>query len=63
MTNDEVSERAKIDDIEINLIRTRLRWIGRVDCVPDERPMKNLLYSSLKVLESWSSIFCDSKTQ
>ena len=46
-TNDEVLERAKTEDIENILIRNRLRWLGHVVRMPDERPVKNLLYSEL----------------
>ena len=47
VTNDEVLERAKTEDIENILIRNRLRWLGHVVRMPDERPVKNLLYSEL----------------
>ena len=47
VTNDEVLERAKTEDIENILIRNRLRWLGHVVRIPDERPVKNLLYSEL----------------
>ena len=47
VTNDEVLERAKTEDIENILIRNRLRWLGHVVGMPDERLVKNLLYSEL----------------
>ena len=47
VTNDEVLERAKTEDIENILIRNRLRWLGHVVRMQDERPVKNLLYSEL----------------
>ena len=38
---------AKSADIEITLIRNRVRWIGHVARVPDERFVKALLYGEL----------------
>ena len=52
ITNDEVMDRAKSTDIEIILIRNRLRWMGHVARMPDELPVKALLYG---VLEEGSS--------
>ena len=40
ITNDEVLDRAKSIDIEIILTRNRLRWLGHVARMPDERPVK-----------------------
>ena len=48
ITNDEVQDRAKSTDIEIILVRNRLRWMGHVACMPDVRPMKALLYGVLE---------------
>ena len=45
--NDEVLDRAKATDIEIILIRNRLRWMGHVARMSDERPVKTLLYGKL----------------
>ena len=44
ITNDEVMDRAKSTDIEIILVRNRLRWMGHVARMPDVRPVKALLY-------------------
>lgn len=38
VTNDEVLDRATATDIEIILIRNRLRWTGHVARMPDEQP-------------------------
>ena len=40
-------DRAKTADIEIILIRNRLRWMGHVARMPGERPVKALLYGEL----------------
>ena len=47
ITNDEVLDRAVAEDIENILIRNRLRWMGHVVRLPDERPTKALLYGAL----------------
>ena len=47
ITNDEVLDRSKSTDIEVILIRSRLRWIGHVARMPDERPMKAIPYGEL----------------
>ena len=47
ITNDEVLGRGKFTDIEITVIRNRLRWMGNVAHMPDERPVKALLYGIL----------------
>ena len=44
VTNYEVLERAKTEDIETILIRNRLRWLCHVVRMPDERPAKTLLH-------------------
>ena len=46
--NGEVLDRAKSTDIEIILIRNRLRWMGHVARMPDEWPVKALLYGVLE---------------
>ena len=47
VTNDEVLDRAMAEDIESILIRNRLRWVGHVVRLPDDRPTKALLYGEL----------------
>ena len=42
-----VLDRAMTEDIENILIRNRLRWVGHVARLPDERPTKALLYGEL----------------
>ena len=39
ITNDEVLERAKTVDIETTLVRNRLRWLGHVGRMDDNRPV------------------------
>ena len=48
ITNDEVLDRAKSTDIEIILLRNRLRWMGHVARMPDERTVRALLYGVLE---------------
>ena len=48
ITNDEVLDHAKSTDIEIILVRNRLRWMGHVARMPDVRPVKALLYGVLE---------------
>ena len=47
ITNDEILDCSKSAEIEITLIRNRLSWIGHVACMPDEQPVKALLYGEL----------------
>ena len=47
ITNNEVLHQARATDIEIILIRNRLRWMGHVARMPDDRPVKALLYGVL----------------
>ena len=48
ITNDEVLDRAESMDIEIILIRNRLRWMDHVASMPDEWPVKALFYGVLE---------------
>ena len=48
ITNDEVLDRAKSTALEIILTRNRLRWMGHCCTMPDERPVKALLYGVLE---------------
>ena len=36
-----------MEDIEILLVRSRLRWLGHVSRMEDDRPVKSLLYGEL----------------
>lgn len=47
MSNEEVLRRADAEDIEITLIRSRLRWLGHVSRMDDDRPVKALMYGEL----------------
>ena len=47
MSNEEALARARVDDIEILLVRSRLRWLGHVSRMEDNRPVKYLLYGEL----------------
>ena len=48
ITNNEVLDHAKSMDIEIILVRNRLRWMGHVARMQDVRPVKVLLYGVLE---------------
>ena len=39
--------RADTEDIEITLVKSRLRWLGHISRMDDERPVKSLLYGEL----------------
>ena len=39
--------RACVEYIEILLVRSRLRWLGHVSRMEDDRPVKSLLYGEL----------------
>ena len=45
--NEEVLRRANVEDIEIRLVRSRLRWLGHLCRMGDDRPAKQLPYSEL----------------
>ena len=47
MSNEEVLRRSGAEDIEIILIKSRLRWIGHVARMNDDRPVKSLMYGEL----------------
>ena len=47
ISNEEVLARACVEDIEILLVRSRLRWLGHVSRMEDDRPVKSLLYGEL----------------
>ena len=47
ISNEEVLARACVEDIEILLARSRLRWLGHVSRMEDDRPVKSLLYGEL----------------
>ena len=48
VSNEEVLTRSVVEDIEITLVRNRLRWLGHVTRMPNERPVKALLYGELE---------------
>ena len=48
ITNDEVLQRADVDDMEVTLTRDRLRWIGHIARMDNARPVKALLYGELE---------------
>ena len=47
ISNEEVLRRADTEDIEITLVKSRLRWLGHISRMEDERPVKSLLYGEL----------------
>ena len=47
ISNEEALARACVEDIEILLVRSRLRWLGNVSRMEDNHPMKSLLYGEL----------------
>ena len=49
ITNDEVLDHAKSTDIEIILVRNRLRWMAHVARMPNVRPVNAFLYGVLEV--------------
>ena len=49
VSNEEVLQRANAEDIEIILIKNRLRWLGHVSKMDNNRPVKSLLYGELDI--------------
>lgn len=47
VSNEEVLQRSGAEDIETILIKSRLRWLGHVTRMDDDRPVKSLLYGEL----------------
>ena len=47
VSNEEVLRRTDAEDIEITLIKSRLRWLGHVSRMDDDRPVKALMYGEL----------------
>ena len=47
ISNEEVLRRADVEDMEVKLVRTRLRWLGHVCRMEEDRPVKELLYCEL----------------
>lgn len=43
----EVLTRAGLEDMEVKLVRNRLRWLGHISRMEDERPVKVLLFGEL----------------
>jgi len=48
VSNEEVLRRADADDIEVTLIKSRLRWLGHVSRMNNDRPVKSFLYGELE---------------
>ena len=44
ISNEEVLKLAGTEDIEVLFVRSRLRWLGHVCRMDDNRPQKQLLY-------------------
>ena len=47
ISNEELLARACVEDIEILSVRSRIRWLGHVARMEDDRPVKSLLYGEL----------------
>ena len=47
VSNEEVLRQADAEDIEMTLIKSRLRWLGHVSRMDDDRPVKTLMYGEL----------------
>ena len=48
VSNEQVLSRANIDDIEILLAKSRLRWLGHVGRMEDVRAAKMILFGELE---------------
>ena len=53
ISNEELLKRAGTEDIEVMLVRSRLRWLGHVCRMDDNRPQKQLLYGELASGSLW----------
>ena len=47
VSNEEVLTRSNVEDIEVLLAQSRLRWLGHVSRMDDSRTCKRLLYGEL----------------
>lgn len=47
VSNEEVLARSDVEDIEVMLTRNRMRWLGHVSRMENDRPTKMLLYGEL----------------
>ena len=47
ISNEEVLRRDDVEDMEVILVRTHLRWLGHVCRMDNDRPVKQLLYCEL----------------
>ena len=47
ISNEEVLARADVWDIELKLVRSRLRWLGHASRMDGDKPVKALLYGEL----------------
>ena len=64
VSNEELLERANVLDIEINLLKNHLRWMGhicRLWTIPDQ--WKHCYLASWKVQEKWFVHFYDTRTR
>ena len=61
VAKEEVLEGANVLDMEIKLLKNRLRWMGHICRMNDTRPVKAL--ASWKVLEKWVVHFCVTRTR
>ena len=52
-SNEEVLERANVLDVEIKLLKNRLRWMGHICGMNDTRPVKALLFGELDGSRKW----------
>ena len=47
VSNEEVLRHVGVKDTELKLVRNRLRWLGHICRMDDNRPVKALLHSEL----------------
>ena len=47
VSNEEILARSNVEDIEVMLTKNRMRWLGHVSRMENDRPTKMLLYGEL----------------